>query len=93
MADTTQPDPLEQVLAELVAKPQSAALNDAKTFLQSRTVWSALIGIGASFLQAHGHLISNADQASLVNDALTLVQYGGFVGAILFRVLATKTVA
>lgn len=88
-------DPFQQILADVLTNPvtATAALGEAKSLLESRTIWAALVGVAASFLKDHGHVISAADQLSLVNDALSLIQYGGFVGAILFRVLATKAVA
>jgi hypothetical protein len=99
MADPTPlaaPDPLSALVTQLIANPpsQAALATEAKSLLQSRTVWSAVIAIAAGFLKDHVHLnITAADQASLVTDLLALLQYGGAVGAIVFRVLATKAVA
>lgn len=100
MTDTpgTQPaaESIQDIIAEILAHPPTTSaglLADCKTLLQSRTVICALIGIVAAFLKDHGHALSAGDQTSLVTDILSLVQYAGLVGAIVFRVLATKAVA
>lgn len=102
MSDTPNPvpasssDDLTHLLATILQTPPTTPgglLSDAKSLLTSRTVICALIGIVAAFLKDHGTTISATDQASLVTDVLSLIQYGGLVGAILFRVLATKAIS
>lgn len=76
-----------------VLQPALAAVlgSDPKSWIRSRTVWAIGIGVAASVIQRHaGHAATAADQASLLNDALGLVQYGSAALAVVFRILAAK---
>jgi hypothetical protein len=65
---------------------------DFKGFLQSRTVWAALIGLMATLLQKSGYTLAEVDQTVLVDNVLNIVQIVSYVAAVIFRVKATKQI-
>ncbi|ANL71940.1 hypothetical protein AMC83_CH01957 [Rhizobium phaseoli] len=63
-----------------------------KSFLTSRTVWAALVGLIATFLQKYGYKVGVEDQTALVDGILTVVQFVSGVAVMYFRVKATKQI-
>lgn len=64
---------------------------EVKGILQSRAVWSAIVGLIAMGLQVFNlgdALGDSAAQAKLVDNVLQFIQAGGFVAAAVFRILA-----
>ncbi|GGH13963.1 hypothetical protein GCM10007036_12930 [Alsobacter metallidurans] len=60
-----------------------------KPILQSRTVWSNLIGLGAIALAAFGFDTGGVDSGQLADTALQVVAGLSFIASTAFRVLAT----
>lgn len=67
-------------------------MNGIKGMLQSKTVWALIIAGLAKLAQTRGWILSAEDQGTLVDDILQLIQYGGLVAGMIFRVTATKLV-
>jgi hypothetical protein len=61
---------------------------DTKSILESRTVWSNLIGMMALLLALAGRSLGVDDQAQLVDAVLQIVAGASFVASTLFRLLA-----
>lgn len=57
-------------------------MNDIKSWLQSRTIWAALVALSPVALQAFGF-----DLNAMLADVLTVA---GALAAIYFRIKATK---
>jgi hypothetical protein len=64
-----------------------------KPILQSRTVWSNLVGFAALSLSAFGFDTHDVDSGAVADALLQVVAAGGFVASTVFRVLATKRLA
>jgi uncharacterized membrane protein len=64
-----------------------------KGFLQSKTVWAALVGLIATILQKNGYTFGEAEQSALIDQILNGVQLVSYVLAAYFRVKATKVVS
>ncbi len=88
MTDITQAPPAP---LPTLAQAEAAAFADAKPLLKSRTLWSLIVVAGATAAGRLGHQISGNAQAALVDDIVTLLQGGGLTMAMLFRVVASKT--
>jgi len=67
-------------------------LNDFKSILQSRTVWSCLLVLASLGLEKFGYTFTAADQADLVNYIAGAGETIGAVLAIVYRVKATKAI-
>ncbi|QCK86643.1 hypothetical protein E8L99_13180 [Phreatobacter aquaticus] len=68
-------------------------MTDLKPILQSRTVWSSVVGLICLFAQVFGVETRLIDQGALVEAILQVVTGAGLVGAIVFRVAATTRLA
>ncbi len=68
-------------------------MSEFKDLLASRTVWSALVGLLATLLNAFGAGTLIPDQAALVDAILQIVTGASFVAAIFFRKVADKKIA
>jgi uncharacterized membrane protein len=68
-------------------------MTDLKPILQSRTVWSSVVGLICLFAQVLGVETRLIDQGALVEAILQVVTGASFVGAIVFRVAATDRLA
>jgi len=67
-------------------------MDDFKGMLASRTVWAGLIGFIAVVLDMFG-IHPDFDQNAAVDAILKLVEAVSFLGAIIFRVVASKRIA
>jgi hypothetical protein len=65
-------------------------MDNSKTWYQSKTVWGALIAIGASLLQMTGKEIAAGDQNALAEAIVSLAGALGGIFAIYGR-LSAKT--
>ncbi len=63
-----------------------------KSWYQSKTIWGALIAVAASALQLAGLEIGAADQAELVDIAVTLAGAVGGLLALYGRLVATGSI-
>lgn len=63
---------------------------DMKTWYQSKTVWGALLTIGASFVKAAGYDVSPADQVDLADRVTTIITAAGGLLALYGRLSASK---
>jgi len=63
-----------------------------KSIFLSKTFWGAVISIVAMVAARLGHPIAAQDQASLIEDALTLATVGGGLTSIYGRMTATTTI-
>ena len=65
-----------------------------KGYLESRTIWSNLIGLLALILDLFGLQSLGAEQqAQLIDTLLKLIELGGFVGGLVFRAIARKRIS
>ena len=62
--------------------------NDSKTWLQSKTIWGALIAIAASAASLAGVEIEAGEQAEILDGIISLVAAGGGILAIIGRIAA-----
>lgn len=67
-------------------------MDDVKSFLQSRTVWSGILVLASIVLQKYGYTFTDADQASLIDGISKAGETLGAFGTIYFRVKATKAI-
>lgn len=67
-------------------------MEDFKTWYQSRTIWGALIAIGASLAHAGGYSLTAADQGQIADAAVSLAGTMGGLMAIWGRIRATSRV-
>jgi lysozyme family protein len=72
------------------ANQKEKTMFDTKTLLQSRTVWSNVVGFGSIALSLMGFQTMGLDQGLLTDRLLELVAAGSFVASTVFRVIATK---
>lgn len=63
---------------------------DMKTWYQSKTVWGALLTIGASLVNAAGYDISPADQVDFSERITTIITAAGGLLALYGRLSASK---
>ena len=63
---------------------------DMKTWYQSKTVWGALLTIGASFANAAGYDIAPADQVDFSERITTIITAAGGLLALYGRLSASK---
>ncbi|RWE44241.1 hypothetical protein [Mesorhizobium sp.] len=68
-------------------------MNDVKGILQSKTIWSLLVGLSATLLLKSGYTIGDADQAVIVDSILKVVEVVSYLAGIVFRIKATKVIA
>jgi lysozyme family protein len=68
----------------------NSMLNDTKSMLASRTVWSNLIGLGALGLSLIGIDVGSVDQNAFVSAILSVVTGASFIASTMFRVLAVQ---
>jgi hypothetical protein len=61
---------------------------DTKSILESRTIWSNLIGLLALLLALLGRSIGIEEQSQIVDAILQIVAGASFIVSTLFRVLA-----
>lgn len=65
-------------------------MTDLKPILQSRAVWSSLVGMGCLLASVLGVETKLIDQGALAEALLQIATGIGFVGSIVFRVTATR---
>lgn len=65
-------------------------MTDLKPILQSRTVWSSLVGLLCLLAQVFGLETRSIDQGALAEALLQVATGASLVGAIVFRVSATS---
>lgn len=94
-------DAIEAFARDLARKQTSSRSNTAKenetmlvtkTFLESRTVWANLIGLGALIANAWGVNVGAIDQSALVDAVLKAISATGFIASTFFRVKATRLI-
>ncbi len=77
----------------LLLQPQKGpSVDQTQSLLQSRTVWSNLIGFGALILSLTGHG-AGLDTGQLTDSIMQVVTAGSFIASTVFRILSTKKVA
>ena len=62
--------------------------DNSKTWLQSKTIWGALIAIAASAANLAGVEIEAGEQADILDGIISLVAAGGGILAIIGRIAA-----
>ena len=62
--------------------------DNSKTWLQSKTIWGALIAITASAASLAGVEIEAGEQAEILDGIISLVAAGGGILAIIGRIAA-----
>jgi hypothetical protein len=62
--------------------------DNSKTWLQSKTIWGALIAIAASAASLAGVEIEAGEQAEILDGIISLVAAGGGILAIIGRIAA-----
>ena len=62
--------------------------DNSKTWLQSKTIWGALIAIVASVASLAGVEIEAGEQAEILDGIISLVAAGGGILAIIGRIAA-----
>ena len=67
-------------------------MDDFKGILQSRTVWAALAALVGIVMSAFGYTVTDADQTQLVEAVGNVLSVLGSLGAIYYRVKATKVI-
>jgi len=67
-------------------------VDDFKGILQSRTVWSGLAALIGVLMSAFGYTVTDADQTQIVEAVGNVVSVLGSLGAIYYRVKATKVI-
>jgi hypothetical protein len=67
-------------------------MNDVKTWYQSRSVWGALIAIGASLAHAAGVEVTTGDEGELADLAVAAVGTIGGLIALYGRISARRRV-
>jgi lysozyme family protein len=68
-------------------------MNDTKSILTSRTVWSNLVGLVAIGLSLGGFNVAGIDTGPVVDAGLQAIAGASFVASTLFRVIATRKIA
>lgn len=68
-------------------------MTDLKPILQSRTIWSSLVGMGCLFASVFGVETRLIDQGALAEALLQVATGISFIGSIVFRVTATRKLA
>ena len=61
---------------------------NSKTWLQSKTIWGALIAIAASVASLAGVEIEAGEQAEILDGIISLVAAGGGILAVIGRIAA-----
>lgn len=67
-------------------------MTDIKPWFLSKTIWGALVAIGASLASLAGMPVDAADQAALVEAALHAAGAGGALLAVIGRIGATTRI-
>ncbi|WP_230531851.1 hypothetical protein [Microvirga roseola] len=67
-------------------------MDDTKTILASRTVWSNLVGLAVLILGLLGFDASVLNTGDVAEAAVQLVAAGSFIASTVFRILATKQI-
>lgn len=67
-------------------------MDDTKTILASRTIWSNLVGLAALGLGLFGFDASALKADAFAEALVQLVAAGSFIASTVFRILATKRV-
>ena len=62
--------------------------DNSKTWLQSKTIWGALIAIAASAASLAGVDIEAGEQAEILDGIISLVAAGGGILAVIGRIAA-----
>ncbi len=67
-------------------------MEDDKQWYLSKTVWGALLALGASVLQFTGIQIGGADQSTIADSAVAIAGAVGSLIAVYGRVTATSAI-
>jgi len=67
-------------------------MNEWKSWVASRTVWSAILALVGIVIGLFGYTFSTQDQADLLNILSPIVTVIGTFGTIYYRVTATKKI-
>lgn len=80
----------ERAALSLAGSTQETLMDQTKTLLASRTLWSNVIGLAAVGLSLAGFDTKLLDPGALADAALQVVAAGGFIASTVFRIVATK---
>ncbi|MBO9097840.1 MULTISPECIES: hypothetical protein [unclassified Rhizobium] len=67
-------------------------MEDGKHWYYSKTIWGALLAIGSSVLQMKGLQLGEADQATIVNSAVSIAGAVGGLLAVYGRIAANTAI-
>ncbi|WFR96243.1 hypothetical protein [Rhizobium tumorigenes] len=67
-------------------------MEDGKHWYFSKTIWGALLAIGSSVLQMKGLQLGAADQATIVNSAVSIAGAVGGLLAVYGRISASTAI-
>jgi hypothetical protein len=67
-------------------------MEDDKQWYMSKTVWGALLALGASVLQFTGIQVGAVDQSTIADSAVSIAGAVGSLIAVYGRVTATSTI-
>ena len=67
-------------------------MDDWKSWLASRTVWSAILALVGIGMGLFGYTISAQDQAEMLNTLSPIITTIGTIATIYYRVKATKKI-
>ncbi|WFS01760.1 hypothetical protein [Rhizobium tumorigenes] len=67
-------------------------MEDEKHWYFSKTIWGALLAIGSSVLQMKGLQLGAADQATIVNSAVSIAGAVGGLLAVYGRISASTAI-
>ena len=67
-------------------------MNDVKSFLESKTIWAAIVTLGAAALAFFGYSVTPEDQAAVPELVAGIGGTVGALGAIYGRIKASKKI-
>ena len=70
--------------------PKETSMLQVKNILQSRTIWSNIIGLGAVAVSYFGIDAASIDQSRVVDSISQIIAAGSFISSSVFRVLANR---
>ncbi len=73
------------------ANSKELPMLQVKNVLQSRTIWSNIIGLSAVALSHFDLNTAGVDQSQLTDSVLQIIAAGSFISSSIFRIFATKT--
>ncbi len=74
----------------LQQNPKETSMLQVKNILQSRTIWSNIIGLGAVAVSYFGIETASIDQSRILDSVTQIIAAGSFISSSIFRVLANR---